>query len=175
MRRLLATLVALAIAGSAVAQTVAPLPAYVPPSSSLDLGNGPIGLHFVFGTAQVLTSSGSGLGSTSGSSTSLSLTATPTTIPCTGCIISGTGVTSGTTVSAYNGVTQITLSAAMNVATGTTLSWGAACPGTLPATPAIPLQASPGGDYTFYTQARICAYAPGGQGAAVLPFATGAH
>jgi hypothetical protein len=68
---------------------------------------------------------GSGTGSTSGSSTALTLTGTPTIPPCVGCAINGSGIVGGTTVSAFNGTTGITLSSAMTVAGGTSLTWSA--------------------------------------------------
>ena len=169
------TIAALLFATRAEAQTVVVAPTYLTPGALTDLGNGPAELHEVFGTAQISTSSGSGTGSTSGSSTTLTLTGTPATAPCVGCLISGSGITSGTSVTAFNGTTTITLSAAMTVPASTPLAWGAACPGTPPAVPVLPLQASAGGVYEFYTQARLCAYAPGGTGGALLSFPLGAH
>lgn len=159
----------------ALAQVVTQLPAVVNANTVLDLGNGPLELRFVQGSAFLFTAQGSGIGSTSGSSTSLTLTAVPTTAPCVGCIISGTGITSGTTVAAYNGVTSLTLSAAMTVAASTPLAWGATCPTSIGSVPAVPVQASVGNDVPLYTQARICAAGAQGAGAQVLPFPIGAH
>ena len=114
----------------------------------------------IAGNASIFTAQGSGTGSTSGSSTALTLTTTPATPPIVGALISGSGITSGTTVAAYNGTTGITLSAAMTVAGGTTVSWGAACSSTIPS---AYIQASPqAGFYIMYTQARVCAVSPGG-------------
>jgi len=168
-------LVALALAVlpyAAPAQTVTQLPTVVT-STVKDLGNGPMELKVVQGNAIIATSqSGGTSGNATSSSTALTVTATPATPPCVGCIIAGTGITSGTTVTATSG-TSITLSAAMTVATSTTLTWGAACPSSLSA--GTFLQASVGGDWPFYTQARVCAQSPNGPGAALLPFAIGAH
>jgi len=164
-------------------QVVTQLPVYIDGSTSggaaapTDLGNGPIEIRILQGNLLLFTSQGAGVGSTSGSSTALTLTAVPTIAPCVGCIISGTGITSGTTVSAYNGVTSITLSAAMTVAASTPVAWGAACPSSTAGQRVIPLQ--PGqpsaADIPLYTQARICAGAQNTPGATVIPFAIGAH
>lgn len=161
----------------AFAQVVTQLPVYINNNVGqvYDFGNGPLEIRMLVGSAQIFTSQGSGIGSTSGSSTTLTLTATPTTAPCVGCIISGTGITSGTTVAAFNGTTTITLSAAMTVAASTPLAWGAACPASVGASVVIQQQAGVGGDLPLYTQARICAGAQYGVGASVLPFAIGAH
>lgn len=163
----------------ALAQTVVPLPVFVDNNQGAvkDLGNGPTEIKMLQGSAQLFTMNGSGVGSTSGSSTSLTLTAVPTTAPCVGCIISGTGITSGTTVSAYNGVTSITLSAAMTVAASTAVAWGAACPTTFtpPITGVILVQAGVGADLPLYTQARVCAAGQFAAGATLLQFPIGAH
>lgn len=174
---LLATLFAMALPEAAPAQVVTQLPVYVNNNIGLvyDFGNGPLELRVLQGSFQLGTSTGTGVGSTSGSSTTLTLTATPAVAPCVGCIISGAGITSGTTVAAFNGTTTITLSAAMTVAASTPLAWGAACP-TAPGTNPIALvQAGIGGDMPLYTQGRICGWAQFGAGATVLPFAIGAH
>ncbi len=161
---------------SAKAQTVTQLPQFVAPSSRIDLGNGPVEIRMLTGQMQLTTSQASGVGQTSGggSSTSVILTAVPSTPPLVGALISGTAITSGTTVSAYT-LTTITLSAAMSVATSTTLSWGAACPATATATSVALVQAGVGGDLPLYTQARICGYGGNGPGGQFLPFAIGAH
>jgi len=152
----------------AVALALAPLPALAQTAITLpiaanavaDLGNGPTKVRMIAGNASIFTSQGSGVGSTSGASTALTLTATPATAPIVGGLISGAGITSGTTVTAYNGTTGITLSAAMTVVGGTAVSWGAACPSTPPSNV---IQASPqAGYYVMYTQARVCAVSPGG-------------
>lgn len=161
----------------ALAQVVTKLPVFVAPGTAVDLGNGPLEFLPVLGNGWIFTNQGSGVGSTSGASTTLTLTATPAVAPCVGCIISGAGITSGTTVAAFDGTTTITLSAAMTVAASTPLAWGAACPTTVAAAiafPNMPIQASNYG-YPFYTQARICSYSANGPGLQVLPFAIGAH
>lgn len=171
-------LLAILVPGIATAQVVTRLPVYLDNSSTIyDFGNGPLELRVLQGAAQLFTSQGSGVGSTSGSSTALTLTATPTTAPCVGCIISGTGITSGTTVAAFNGTTGITLSAAMTVAASTALAWGAACPSTSAGVALMLLQVGqpPAADLPLYTQARICGGAQYSVGAMVLPFAIGAH
>lgn len=127
-----------------------------------DVGNGPIKLRVTQGNASIFTSQGSGVGSTSGLSTALALTALPTTAPKVGALISGSGITSGTTVAAYS-ATSITLSAAMVVPASTTVSWGAACPASAAGIPSRNIQASVSADYfLLYTQARVCAISPGG-------------
>lgn len=157
------------------AQVVTRLPVVVLGNAVTDLGNGPMELRVMEGNTLLFTSSGSGVGSTSGSATLLTLTGTPTTAPCVGCIISGTGITSGTTVSAFNGTTSVTLSAAMTVAASTAVAWGAACPSAIGSVPAVPVRAATGADVPLYTQARVCAGNNVGPGASVLPFAIGAH
>jgi hypothetical protein len=164
--RKLALGVAFAMAAFAVqAQTVTKQPNFVANGVWADLGNGPTEVFPIEGNGQAFSAIGGGVGSTSGSSATLTLTATPAVPPCVGCILSGTGITSGTTVSAFNGTTTVTMSAAMTVAASTPISWGAACPtsgapgsaiglsppanlraGTTEARPAFP----------FFTQGRIC-------------------
>jgi hypothetical protein len=171
-----AMVVALAFAGvPASAQVVTTLPVAVSASTVKDLGNGPVELKIIQGNLRLFTSQSSGVGSTSGSSTALTLTGTPATPPCVGCILSGTGITSGTTVISFNGTTTVGMSAAMTVASGTAVAWGAACPASIGSVPAANIQAAVGGDWPLYTQARICASAANGPGAVVLPFAIGAH
>ena len=165
---------ALASAAPAAAQVVTSLPKYAASGTVFDAGNGPTEIRMLSGSMAIFTSQGSGVGSTSGSSTSLTLTTTPLTVPCVGCIISGTGITSGTTVTAYSG-TNITLSAVMTVASSTALAWGAACPGSPPTAPAALVQAAVGADMPFYTQARVCTYGVRGPGGQFLQFAVGAH
>jgi hypothetical protein len=159
MKNLLAALLILCCtAVSALAQTAITLP--IAANAIADLGNGPIKVRMVSGNASIFTSQGSGTGSTSGLSTTLTLTATPTTPPIVGGLISGNGITSGTTVAAYDGIVTVTMSAAMTIPSSTTVSWGAACPSTPPANV---IQASPQVDYyMMYTQARVCAVSPGG-------------
>ena len=160
MKKLLtAFLISCCTVFSALAQTAITLP--IAANAVADLGNGPIKVRMIAGNASIFTSQGSGVGSTSGSSLTLTLTATPATPPIVGALISGTGITSGTTVTAYNGTTGVTLSAAMTVAGGTTVSWGAACPSSVGGAPVI--QASAQAGYSImYTQARVCAVSPGG-------------
>lgn len=131
--------------------------------SVADIGNGPIKVRVTQGNASIFTSQGSGTGSTSGASTSLTLTAVPATPPIVGGVVAGSGITSGTTVAAYDGATNITLSAAMSVPASTTVSWGAACPSSSAGIPSQYIQASVMADYyLLYTQARVCAISPGG-------------
>lgn len=169
-----ALIAALSFVVPAFAQTVVQQPSFVAPSASYDAGNGPTEFRMLTGSMAVATSQGTGTGGTSGSATALVLNATPSTAPCVGCIISGTGITSGTTVTAYSG-TSVTLSAVMTVATPTTLSWGAACPGSPPTAPVALVQAGVGADLPFYTQARVCTYGVRGPGGQFLQFAIGAH
>lgn len=176
--RVAALVVAALLPCVASAQVVTQLPVYLDNNNvTYDFGNGPLEIRIVGGNAGIFTSSGSGLGSTSGSSTTLTLTATAAANPpCVGCVISGTGVTSGTTVSAFNGTTGITLSAAMTVAASTALAWGVACPTTGAGQKQMLLQSGqPPGDTPLYTQARICGVSLYSAGATVLPFAIGAH
>jgi hypothetical protein len=165
---LLVALLAL-LPGLALAQTsVSRQPWFAPNNSWLDLGNGPTVVLALQGSGTVYTMLGSGVGSTSGSSTALTLTATAAASPpCVGCVISGTGITAGTTVAAFNGTTGVTLSAAMTVAASTALSWGMACPTSgqpnavtgisspaeLRATGSFPPAAVP-----MRTYARLCVY-----------------
>lgn len=184
MRKFVSMLGALAIAALALlpvavpAQVVTPLPIATAGSGAVkDLGNGPLELRVLQGNAQVFTSSSSGVGSTSGSSTTLTLTSTPTTAnaPCVGCIVSGTGITSGTTVASYGGGLTVILSAAMTVASSTAVAWGAACPSSIGSIAAMLVQASVGADLPLYTQARVCATGQNNVGATLLSFPIGAH
>jgi hypothetical protein len=175
-----AFLFALMPALPASAQTVTKQPQFVASQAWLDYGNGPTEVYPVEGNGILYSSLGTGVGSTSGSSTTLTLTGTPAVPPCVGCIISGTGITSGTTVSVFNGTTTITLSAAMTVAASTALSWGAACPTSGQPTaaslsPPINMRASTGERPAFpmYTQARICVYGGSQGGVTTENFAIG--
>lgn len=178
-RALPVLLLAALFAVPASAQVVTVLPVYLDNSGVVyDFGNGPIEVRMIGGAAGIFTSSGTGIGSTSGSSTTLTLTATAAAVPpCVGCIISGTGITSGTTVAAFNGTTTITLSAAMTVAASTPLAWGMACPATGAGQKQMLIQAGqpPAADIPLYTQARVCGVSQYNAGATVIPFAIGAH
>lgn len=163
---------------SASAQVVTQLPVYLDNSGVVyDFGNGPLEIRTMNGNAGIFTSSGTGVGSTSGSSTTLTLTATAAANPpCVGCVISGTGITSGTTVAAFNGTTTVTLSAAMTVAASTALAWGVACPTSGAGQKQMLIQpGQPAGDIPLYTQARVCGVSQYNAGATILPFAIGAH
>jgi hypothetical protein len=177
LRFLLSTLALFAIAlpEASFAQVVTQIPVFISPNAGVttDLGNGPMELKAVLGNAMIGTSQGSGVGS--GTTTSITLTATPAVPPCIGCLISGVGVTSGTTVTAYNGTTGITTNTSQTIAASTALSWGAACPATYTGFAAMPLQAGVTPDLPMYTQARVCAYAQNAAGAQVMPFPIGAH
>ena len=178
LARLRATLAALALLAPvpALAQTVVQVPTVVTAQTVVDLGNGPTEIRTLQGNMGLFTSQGSGLGSTSGSATLITLTATAAgDPPCVGCIISGAGVTSGTTVTAFNGTTGVTISAAMTVAASTPLAWGQACPAAPPTAPLAMVQAAVGSDFPLYTQARVCAYGGNGPGALLAQFAIGAH
>lgn len=176
------------------AQTVTQLPAYVDQGGPRDFGNGPIELKIVQGNAIFTTSQGFGVIS-SVSGTLITLTATPTSTPCIingtiatntvlNCAIGGGGITAGTLVGSYNVSTgtgtgtgpSIGIPTGINntaVNAGQPIGWGAACPASPPA--GVTLQASVGGDFPFYTYARVCAYQQFGPGALVMPFAIGAH
>lgn len=163
----------------ALAQTVTQAPQFITPNALTDLGNGPLEIKMITGVANIGTSLGTGTGGNGGvSGSTVTLTATPSTPPCVGCIISGTGITSGTTVTAFNGTTTVTLSANMSVANGTALAWGAACPTSPPPVSfaVMPLRTLTNAtDFPFYTQARLCAYGTNGPGAQILTFPIGAH
>lgn len=159
MKKLLALLF-LCFASAAFAQSATSVPGTYTASVVNDLGNGPLKVRAVQGSAQVFTSQGSGVGSTSGSSTSLTLTAVPATAPCVGCQVAGPGIATGLTVSAFNGVTSITLSAVSTVPASSALTWGAACPGSIGSAPY--LQAAPSSSFLpVYSQSRVCALASG--------------
>lgn len=158
------------------AQVVIALPQNVNNGIVLDLGNGPLELRIVQGNMLLATNQGAGVSNTVTATTAMVLqSSAAANPPCVGCIISGAGITSGTTVAAFNGTTGITLSAAMTVANNTPVAWGVACPATLAGLPVSPVQAGVGGDIPMYTQARICAGALSTPGAAILPFPIGAH
>lgn len=143
-----------------------------------DLGNGPMEIKIVQGSAQLWTMQGSGVGQTAGgsSSTAISLTATPLTPPCVGCNLglSAPGV-SNLVVASFNGATQIGLTAATTIATGTTLVWGAACPTSVGSNPVLNTQGGIINDLPFNTLARICGASQFATGGVILPFAIGAH
>lgn len=182
-------------ATSTVVAPVAKQPAFVPNQQWQDLGNGPLDVQPVEGNGNVYTSSGTGTGSTSGNSTALTLSAVPAVQPCVGCILAGVtnlGLATATpiTVTAFNGVTSVTLSAPLNIGSGTSLAWGAACPaataanvpGVLPGsiTPLqlgapLPVRGGVGGTFPLYTQGRLCAYGGQQNGFTFLYFAIGAH
>lgn len=164
---LLSWLFAFAFASYVHAQNAVTLPYAA--QAVADIGNGPIKVRVTQGNASIFTAQGSGVGGTSGSSTLLTLTTTPATAPLVGGLISGSGITSGTTVTAYNGTTGITLSAAVTVPASTAVSWGAACPSSAAGIPSQFIQASVMADYyLLYTQARVCAVSPGGNNNALL-------
>lgn len=172
---LLLAMLALIPSEGALAQSVTQLPVYIQNNNGqvYDFGNGPLELRVVLGSAQVFTSSGSGLSGAVAASVTMVLTAAPAVPPCVGCLISGAGITPGTTVAGFTGST-ITLSAAMTVAANTPVSWGAACPASRGASPVMGIQVG-GGDLPLFTSARICGTAQFAAGAQVLPFAIGAH
>ena len=171
---------------SADAQTVTKMPIFMAPSAPLgpwtDLGNGPLEIQAIEGQGQVFTASATGVGSTSGSSTALTLTASAAANPpCVGCAISGTGITAGTTVAAFNGTTGITLSAAMTVAASTALAWGLACPTSgapnagVGLGPALGLRGGVSPIIPLYTYARLCGYAGNMPGLTAVTFPIAAH
>lgn len=173
--RALPVALVLFVPGLAMAQTVTQWPGVVKSRGNYDFGNGPLKIRMVQGQSSFYTSQGAGTGGTGGtSSTALTLTATPATPPCVGCVISGTGITAGTTVAAYNGTTGVTLSAAMTVANGTALAWGAACPTTGTNAPGqVQVQAGTGQpDVIIYSYARVCASGHLGQDGIVSVFPT---
>lgn len=168
------------IASAQTTPVVLQLPVYLDNNvgNVKDLGNGPMEIKIVQGSAQLWTMQGSGVGQTAGgqSATGVTLTATPTTVPCVGCnITSGTTSTSSLTVAAYNGGLIITLSAAATVATGSTLSWGAACPTSVGSNPVLNTQGGIINDLPFNTLARMCGASQFSTGGVILPFAIGAH
>lgn len=165
----------LALAPAVKAQTVTAQPQFVAPNALLDVGNGPTEFRMLTGSMAIATSQGSGVGSTIGSATRLNLTATPTTVPCVGCAISGGTITFGTTVTSYDGGLIVGMSSPLNVASSTTVSWGAACPASRPTAAVALVQANVGADLPFYTQARICAYGVSGPGGQFVTFPIGAH
>lgn len=182
--RALPAVVALLFAGSALAQTVTQMPAFVAPKAVLDLGNGPTEIQLILGNGGVFTSQSFGLGATA-SSTAVTLAATPAVPPCVGCGISGPGIPANDTVAAYNGTTGITLATAATATAGSVaLSWGAACPVSTQAAPVQPvqpmalLQAAVAPATTglyLYTTARICAWGGNSPGMQFVTFAPGAH
>jgi hypothetical protein len=187
----------------ATSTTVVPAvkqPAFVPTQQWQDLGNGPLDIQGVEGNGSVYASGGTGAVSSTATgaySTTVVLGAVPTVQPCVGCIITGVtnlGLTGWSatpiTITAFNGITSITVSTALAVTNNTTLAWGAACPavtaanvpgvapGTItPLQLSAPLQVRGGvaGTFPLWTQSRLCAY--GGQqgGFTFLYFPIGAH
>lgn len=177
---------ALLPATSVEAQTVTKQPFFIQNQSWTDLGNGPNEIFPVNGSFRLYSSSGSGTGGNGGvSGSTVTLTASAAANPpCVGCIISGPGITSGTTVTAFNGTTTITMSANMAVQNGSALAWGVACPASgAPAVGALNLSApidaratAGAGDtaYPMFTQARLCGYGDQQAGGTALVFTIGA-
>lgn len=172
----LAVLFAAMLPGAA--QVVTTLPVQVTAGVVKDLGNGPLELRVIQGNTAIFTSQSSATGTAPGT-TALTLTGTPATPPCIGCFITcnvatACSIPANTTVTAYNGTTGVTLSAAATI-TAAVVNYGAACPASIGSIPAFFIQASVGGDWPLYTQGRLCAASPNGPGASLLPFAIGAH
>jgi hypothetical protein len=168
------------VPGIAFGQSAQKQPFFVATNTWVDFGNGPLEILPIEGNSVLFSRGSTGVGSTSGSSTTLTLTATPTYAPCVGCVISGSGITAGTTVSAFNGTTGITLSAAMTVASSTTLYWGVACPtsGAPPVNASISgamamRTATQPGRYPVYSSARLCGFGGSQGGGSVLAFPIG--
>lgn len=183
---IVAALLATALPEGALAQTatVTKQPQFVANQSWVDLGNGPTEVLLLEGNGNVYTALGSGTGGNGGASgTAIALTAAPAVPPCVGCVISGPGITPGTTVALFTAPTAITLSAAMAVPNGSALAWGAACPtsgqpsATAGLSAPIAMRAAAGAGDTalpLFTTARVCAYGALQTGATVLNFAIGA-
>jgi len=177
---LIAALLAL-LPAVASAQVVTKLPIYLQNNlgNVVDLGNGPLEIRVVQGAAQLFTSQGSGVG-TAAASTALTLTATPAVPPIVGGFITCNAPTNctipaNTTVTAFNGTTGVTLSAASTI-TAVQVNWGAACPASVGnVAPVMEVQANVGADIPLFTQARICGASQYSAGASVVPFAIGAH
>lgn len=173
-----AAMLALVALSPSTAQVVQSLPVYLDNNGpTFDFGNGPLEVRVMGGAAGIFTAQGSGIGSTSGASTTLTLTATPTTPPCVGCIVNGSGITSGTLVASYNGGLIIGLPTAATVPASSALAWGAACPATGAGQKMMLIQAGqpPSADIPLYTQSRVCGASQYNAGATVIPFALGAH
>lgn len=163
----LAALGLLALTAGVHAQTVSQQPLAIKAGAVSDLGNGPLKIRALSGGLGVFVSFGTGTSTTVSSSTSVTLNSTPSTTPCVGCVISGTGipVASSVTVTAYNGSTGLTLSNQVTVATGVTLSWGVACPTTVGSQSQAAVRSGSGmQDTVLYTQARVCAAGNQGNG-----------
>jgi hypothetical protein len=179
----LAALVAIALPEGALAQVVSQQPKFVAPLAWLDVGNGPTEVLPLNGNGKLYSRMGTATSTAVSASTTMTLAATPTYAPCVGCVISGTGITAGTTVAAYNGTTGITLSAAMTVANNTVVSFGVACPTSGVPTPgdtsySPPLELRAGSERTigipFYSYARLCAYSDTQAGLTFATFPIGA-
>jgi len=175
---LLVALLAL-LPGIAFGQTAVKQPYFTATNAWTDYGNGPLEILPIEGNGNLYTRGSTGVGSTSGSSTALTLTAIPTYPPYVDCVISDTGITAGTTVSATSG-TSVTLSAAMTVASSTALAWGVACPtsGTPPVNASIsaPINMRATASVTrfpVYSSARLCGYGGAQGGVSTLAFPIG--
>jgi len=180
MRNRLKVLVAGALAAFALlapvstpvqAQGVVALPIPITRASVFDFGNGPLRFKAVSGQGVIFSASGTGTGTAPGT-TALTLTATAAANPpCIGCVVScpvptpTCNIPANTTVTAFNGTTVITLSAAATV-TASVVNFGAACPASFAAQRAVPI--GPATDLPFYTQARLCGSAGQGQSGAQI-------
>lgn len=185
---LVAALFAMLPSEGALAQTVTQLPLFVAPHAILDLGNsGALEIMPLTGNGGVFTSQGSGLGATATSVTVTLAASAAANPPCIGCGISGGGIPAGDTVTAFNGTTVITMSAAATSTVGSELiSFGTACPVSTMAAPIVPpasalmvmLQAGVSDalqGIPFYTLARLCAFGGNGPGMQFAAFPIGAH
>ena len=176
---------------AANAQTVTRQPFFAATNSWTDLGNGPLEVMPIEGSAIAYTSSSTSTataGAAARANLTVALNLSPA--PCVGCIVSGTGVTSGTTVVSYTpGTGVIVLSANLTAtATGNVYSFGVACPTSgLPTAPSatgnslsVPLNLRAGVEpftagIPLYSQARLCLYGGQQAGGTVVTFAIGAH
>lgn len=172
-----AALAALAFVAPASAQAVTQMPAYVDRDAVTDFGNGPLRFQGLTGQASIFSASTSGTGTSAGT-TALTLSASAAANPpCVGCAISCVGgalapscsIPAGTTVTAFNGTTGITTSVATTV-TAATVNFGTACPSAANAIAAgvKPALIGPGVNLPFWTTARLCGVAQGGQSGASL-------
>lgn len=171
-----------------LAQTVTQQPNFAAPRTVVDLGNGPTEIMPLSGSGAVFTAFGTGTGSAP-TTTALTLTASAAANPpCVGCFVTcpspvNCSIPASTTVSAFNGTTGVTLSAAATI-TAAVVNFGTLCPVSTQAAPVQPTQAmafiQAGVNdqlqgIPLYTQGRVCMYGAAGPGLQFVNFAIGAH
>lgn len=173
--------------GKVEAQTVVAQPNFAAPRTVVDLGNGPTEILPLSGNGILFSQFGSATGSAPGTTALTLTTSQAANPPCIGCNVTcpspvNCSIPANTTVSAFNGTTLITLSAAATI-TAALVNFGQLCPVSTQAAPVqpvafgmLPVQAGVNSaGVPMYTQARVCVYGGIGPGLQFANFPIGAH